>query len=220
MLEPAEKFKTSSFLNSQNYKKNKINSRRIINMKSSLKTSILHHTIIKKKVSSYFLKKYIKFIQIFPESNLSIKSVNVLLDLYKRLRSMKVKLLNFEFDFLFLLVKLVQCRAKIDLREQTCPDDIYDGLEIFLDSKPKFLTNLIAKFNYKTTKINPKIAILYKFMKLLQKFFFRTGQTLFETDELEKNFQNFMSFSEILEILKKFKMIKKIKKNLISINIR
>lgn len=218
-VETVEKFKTSQFLNFQNYKNNKINFRRFIKTKSSLRTSILHPLIIKKKVSAYFLKKYLKFIQSFPESNLSIKSLNILLDIYKRLRSTNVTFLNFSFNFLFILIKLVQCRAKIDLREQTCPDDIYDGLEIILDSKPKFLTTLIANFKYKTTKINTKIALFYKFMRLLQKFFFRTGQTLFETEEFEKTFQNNMSFSEILEIFKKFKIINKIKKNLFSLNI-
>ena len=194
----------------------------LINLNHSclnFKTSILHPLLLKKKISACFFKKYLHFVQGFPDSNLTTKSLGLLLNLYKKTRSFKIYSLNFSLEFLSILIKFSQCRAKIDLREQICTDDILDGLEIFLDSKPAFFKNLLFKTIHKKNKEDEKINLFYKFLRLLHKFFYTNGQTIFEIEQLGKNLRNKLKFSEILEIFRVFNMIKKIKINLISLNV-
>ena len=109
-------------------------------------------------------------------------------------------------------------RAKIDLREKVIFSDILDSIDIYLDSRPKILRKLceiLCDYSLNSQKIES----INKFLKLLNKFFYRTGQTLFETIQLEKNFKNKVKYSDIEETLKIFKFIKKIKGPLISFNL-
>ncbi len=211
--------KTSQFFEHNPLKKKTLDLNNLNHICLNFKTSILHPLLLKKKISACFFKKYLHFVQGFPDSNLTTKSLDLLLNFYKKIRSFKIYSLNFSLEFLSILIKFSQCRAKIDLREQICTDDILDGLEIFLDSKPAFFKNLLFKTINKKNKANEKINLFYKFLRLLHKFFYTNGQTIFEIEELEKNLRNKLKFSEILEIFRVFNMIKKIKINLISLNV-
>jgi len=117
------------------------------------------------------------------------------------------------------LLKLSQCRAKIDLRDQICTDDVFDSIEIYLDSKPRLVVNLITNIKLKFKKTHAQLTFVSKFLSLLHKFFYRTGQTLFELEVLAAIFRNEMKFSEIIEVLENFKIIKNLKKNLFTIKI-
>ena len=213
------KNKISKILNQHNYKVKKKKADYFNNKKSSNNFSIFSKFMFKKKISVYFIKKYLNFVQHFNDSNLSKKSFDLMMKLYQKFKTNRLYFSKYSLNILPTILKLGQCRAKFDLRKQIVFDDILDGLEIFFDSKPKFFENL--------NKINPinnqntckKINLICYFLRLLHKFFYRTGQTLFEVRILERNFQKKIKFFEIIEILNSFKIIKKINKSLISLNI-
>ena len=122
-------------------------------------------------------------------------------------------------NFLIVIQKLCQCRAKIDLRDRVHWSDVFDGLEIFFDSKPKFLKKLKSELTLISNKTLKKLSLTQKLLNLLQKFFYRSGQTLFELNRLKKNFNNEAGFFEVMKILKVVKMVRELKKNLIIINV-
>jgi hypothetical protein len=77
----------------------------------------------------------------------------------------------------------------------------------------------MSELNLKKNEIFKKLSLTQKLLKLFQKFFYRSGQTLFETKVLEKNFEGEVYFSEVMKILKILKLVKELKKSLILINI-
>jgi DNA replicative helicase MCM subunit Mcm2 (Cdc46/Mcm family) len=217
-IENLENIELSEFLKYHFKKKEFSEIGSLIKNKHPIKKSVFEKFIYKKKISIGFFKKYLTFVQNFPDPSLSRKSFNYLVQLYQKTKVMNINFTKNSIDFLLPLIKLSQCRAKIDLREKVIFSDILDSIEIYLDSRPKFLKNL-CKFLYNCSPNTQKLETINKFLKLLNKFFYRTGQTLFETAQLEKNFKNRIKYSDIEEILKTFKFIKKIKGSLISFNV-
>jgi len=215
-----EKSAASYLLSYQNYK-GKIPLHPIVSTvnKNLTRFSIYNSLFFKKKLSGYFFKKFINFLQNFPNSSLSDISINIVVQIYTKLKKLKVCFLKSPVDFLLILLKLSQCRAKIDLRDQICIDDVFDSIEIFLDSKPTLVANLITNIKFKFKKTHAQLKFVSKFLSLLHKFFYRTGQTLFELEVLVAIFGSGMIFSEIIEVLENFKIIKNIKKNLFTIKI-
>jgi hypothetical protein len=181
--------------------------------------SIFKNLIFKKRISRLFFKKYLNLLQSFPDSNLTISSFELILFLYKKIKNFDIGFLKSPLNFLIIIQKFCQCRAKIDLRNQIRCSDIFDGIEILFDSDPRILKNLMSELNFNKNKIFNKLSLTQKLLKLFQKFFYRSGQTLFETKVLEKNFEAEVYFSEAMKVLKIMKLVKELKKSLILINI-
>ena len=181
--------------------------------------SIFNNLIFKKRISGLFFKKYLNLLQSFPDSNLSISSFELILFLYRKIKNFDIGFLKSPLNFLIIIQKFCQCRAKIDLRDQIRSSDIFDVIEILFDSNPRILKNLMSELNFNKNKIFKKLSLTQKLLKLFQKFFYRSGQTLFETNVLEKNFDGEVYFSEIIKVLKILNLVKDLKKSLILINI-
>ena len=75
-------------------------------------------------------KKYLNFIRTFSDAKLTTKSYNILIQIYKKLKFVKIGLFTFPSNFLLTIQKLSQCRAKIDLRGRVDIEDVFDGMEI------------------------------------------------------------------------------------------
>ena len=192
----------------QNQSRNKLN-----------RLSIFKNLIFKKRISRLFFKKYLNLLQSFPDSNLTVTSFELILFLYKKIKNFDIGFLKSPLNFLIIIQKFCQCRAKIDLRNQIRCSDIFDGIEILFDSDPGILKNLMSELNFNKNKIFNKLSLTQKLLKLFQKFFYRSGQTLFETKVLEKNFEGEVYFSEVIKVLKILALVKELKKSLILINI-
>jgi len=182
--------------------------------KNLTRISIYDVMFFKKKLSGHFCKKFMNFLQNFPDAFLSNSSVDLILQIYKKIKIIKNSFLTSSIDFIITLLNLSQCRAKIDFREQICIDDVFDGMEIYFDSTPRCLIKLLNNLNLRATKTQRKLKFINKFLSLLHKFFYRTGQTLFDLNGLETIFPNEIKFSEIIEVLENFKIIKKLRKQL------
>jgi len=181
--------------------------------------SIFNNLIFKKRISRLFFKKYLNLLQSFPDSNLTVSSFELILFLYKKIKNFDIGFLKSPLNFLIIIQKFCQCRAKIDLRNQIRCSDIFDGIEILFDSDTRILKNLMSELNLKKNEIFKKLSLTQKLLKLFQKFFYRSGQTLFETKVLEKNFEGEVYFSEVIKVLKILALVKELKKSLILINI-
>jgi DNA replicative helicase MCM subunit Mcm2 (Cdc46/Mcm family) len=217
-IEINEKIEALEILKYQTKKKiSNTKQNQIINELNRL--SIFKHLIFKKRISRLFFKKYLNFVQNFPNSRLTNSSFELLLFFYKKIKNLKTGYLMSSSNFLIVIQKLCQCRAKIDLRDRVHWSDVFDGLEIFFDSKPKFLKKLKSELTLISNKTLKKLSLTQKLLNLLQKFFYRSGQTLFELNRLKKNFNNEAGFFEVMKILKVVKMVRELKKNLIIINV-
>ena len=214
------KSRLSPFVNYY-FKKNKIMEKDyLMENKIFIKTSMFNSLICKKKISILFLKKYLVFVKSFPDSNLSKKSLEIIIQFYKNTKTLNFNFWKIGYDFLQPVIKLSQCRAKIDLREVVSTDDVLDSIEILLDSRPKLLKDFHQNFKVNFPSCIRKIDIIYKFLRLMNKFFSRNKQSLFEANQLEENLKNKIKFSEIEEILEKLKFVKNFKGTLFSLNIQ
>lgn len=213
--------KTVAFeiLNDQNSKKKNLFLKQNPSRNKLNRLSIFKNLIFKKRISRLFFKKYLNLLQSFPDSNLTVTSFELILFLYKKIKNFDIGFLKSPLNFLIIIQKFCQCRAKIDLRNQIRCSDIFDGIEILFDSDPGILKNLMSELNFNKNKIFNKLSLTQKLLKLFQKFFYRSGQTLFETKVLEKIFEGEVYFSEVIKVLKILALVKELKKSLILINI-
>mmetsp|Transcript_3961 Transcript_3961/g.9712 ORF Transcript_3961/g.9712 Transcript_3961/m.9712 type:complete len:478 (+) Transcript_3961:293-1726(+) len=177
--------------------------------------------IIKKKLSSYILRRYIKYIQMCFSPFFSDEAKNLTINYYVFFKKFKKKFYFLAPLFpLETIILFSETHAKIDFKKSVTQNDVINAIEILSDSKV-YNKKLLENFTFKKgSRILKKISYIKKLLEIIKTIFFQKKRTLFSLKDLIEKFHlktPFFILEEIIEILFKYGLIKRIGKNFFQI---